>query len=125
MPETTRTPTGAYPKPAPFHHLDLNAEAERLLARLPGHRRQSENLVRESGVSVVMITMEAGDSLPDHSADGVVVVQLLSGHATLASTSGDVDLRAGHLAVFQPGVRHSLNARERSVVLLTVTGGDA
>ena len=125
MPETTRTPTGAYPKPAPVHNLDLEAETERLLARLPGHRRQSESLVRESGVSVILIAMEAGDVLKDHAAGGVVTVPMLRGHAALASATGDADLSAGCLAVLQPDVRHSLTAQERSVVVLTVTGGDA
>ncbi|MBE0608060.1 MAG: AraC family ligand binding domain-containing protein [Dehalococcoidia bacterium] len=124
MPDTTHIPAGDYPNKAPVHHLDLALEAQRLLEKLPGHRRQTRNLAREAGVSVLMMAMETGDILRDHATDGVVTVQLLSGRATLASDNEHVDLRKGHLAVLQPGVRHDVTAGEQSVLLLTITGGN-
>ncbi|MGE3076541.1 MAG: AraC family ligand binding domain-containing protein [Dehalococcoidia bacterium] len=124
MPETTRVPTGDYPKPASAHEVDLETEADRLLEALPGHRRQTKSLAREAGVSVIMMALEAGDAIQEHSADGVVMVHGLRGHVTLRSNGESLNLRRGQLAVFQPGVAHDLSAQEQSVVLLTVTGGD-
>ncbi|MGE0601921.1 MAG: cupin domain-containing protein [Dehalococcoidia bacterium] len=124
MPETTRIPTGEYPKPAPAHEVDLETEADRLLEALPGHRRQTKSLARESGVSVIMMALEAGDAIEEHSADGVVMVHGMRGHVTVRANGETIELRRGQLAVFQPGVRHDLTAQEQSVVLLTVTGGD-
>lgn len=124
MPDTTHIPAGDFPSKAPVHHLDLEAEAHKLLEKLPGHRRQTRNLAREAGVSVLMMAMETGDNLQDHAANGVVTVQLLSGHAVLTSDTQHVDLRKGHLAVFQPGVRHDVTAKEQSVLLLMITGGN-
>lgn len=124
MPDTTHVPAGDYPNQAPVHHLDLELEARKLLGTLPGHRRQTRNLAREAGVSVLMMAMETGDILQDHVANGVVAVQLLSGRALLAAGTQHVDLRKGHLAVFQPGVRHDVTAKEQSVLLLMITGGD-
>lgn len=125
MPRTTHTPTGDYPHPASVHDLDLTAIADKLTARLPGNRRQSENIARESGVSIVMVAMESGDAIQEHAADGVVSVQVLRGHAILSTPTETVDARPGQLVLFQPGVRHDLRAEEQSVVLLTVTGGEA
>ena len=124
MPETTHIPTGDYPKPMAAHQVDLEAEADRLLEALPGHRRQTRSLAREAGVSVIMIAMEAGDAMQEHSAAGVVTVQAMRGQVSLRTGGETIELRRGQLAVFQPNVRHDLEAQEQSVVVLTVTGGN-
>lgn len=123
MPDTTRDPVGEYPHPAAIHQLDLQAEANKLLQRLPGRGRQTENLAREGGVSVMMMAMEARNSLKEHSADGVVIVQLLSGRVSLSANNETFELGPGHTLVFQSGVRHDVNAKDQSVILLTITGG--
>jgi quercetin dioxygenase-like cupin family protein len=123
MPRTTHVPAGEYPKSARVHRLDLDARAARLIAKLPGRGRQSETLAREGGVSVVLMVMEAGDALKEHSAPGVVTVHLLSGHVALTAGGEAMEMRPGELALLQGGVGHDLRAEEPSVVLLTVTGG--
>jgi len=125
MPKTTAVPKGNYPKSVKVHYLDLGSEAEELLSRLPGHRRQAKELSREAGVSVIMMAMEAGDALREHAAKGVAMVQVLSGHVTLASDDNVNSLTPGQLVLFQPDICHDVEAVERSVVLLIVTGGDA
>lgn len=124
MPETTRQPSGNYPHPAALHHLKLDEAAERLVDGLADHRRRSESLAREAGVSIVMMAMQAGETMSEHAADGVVTVQVLSGRASLMTGGASVTLVPGELIVFQPGVRHDLNAEQQSVILLTVTGGE-
>jgi quercetin dioxygenase-like cupin family protein len=125
MPETTQPPTGQYPKPQEFHHLDLEAEADRLLTQLANHDRQTQNLAREGGVSVVLMAMESGDVIREHKTTGSTTVQAVRGHVTLTSGGKPIDLRPGELVLFQPNIRHDLRAEEQSVVLLTITGGDA
>lgn len=115
-------PQGDYPKHAAMHVLDLEQDADRLLQRLPGHRRQTETLAREGGSSIVMMAMEAGDSVREHATPGPVSIQLLRGHARLTAAGEDIELREGQLALLQPGVPHDLRAEAQSVVLLTVSG---
>lgn len=124
MPETTHIPTGDYPKPAPAHRIDLETEADKLLESLPGHRRKTRSLAREAGVSVVMMAMEGGDAVHEHSAPGVVTVHAMRGHVNLRTGGETIELRSGQLAVFQPAVKHDLEAQEQSVIVLTLTGGD-
>jgi quercetin dioxygenase-like cupin family protein len=124
MPRITHTPTGAYPTPSPVHHLDLEAAASELLARLPGHGRQSQSLARESGTSLVLMAMEAGDQVAEHSARGVVTIQALHGKGVISAAGAQYPLQRGQVVMLQPEVRHSIAASERSVFLLTVTGGD-
>lgn len=123
MPKTTRIPTGEYPLPAAVHHLDLGAEAAELVARMEG-RRETRNLAREAGVSVLLMVLEKGEGLDEHSADGTVIVQVLQGRAAMQTDEELIELRPGGLVMFQPDARHDLTAAERSVILLIVTGGN-
>lgn len=75
-------PKGDYPATAAVHLLDLESAADRLAASCPD-RRQTETLAREAGTSVVMMAMEAGDAIKEHSAKSPVSVQLLRGHVAL------------------------------------------
>lgn len=102
--------------------LDLELAADRLLAELPGHGRRTENIARTDGVSVLMIAMEAGDALEEHSAPGAVTVHILRGHASLSAGAEQYELRPGQLLVIPPAVRHNLRALEQSVALLTISG---
>ena len=124
MPDVTTRPRGEYPQPEPMHHIDLDEQADVLLGELPGHGRRTQSIARESGVSLIMMAMEGGDSVQEHAARGATTVQVLRGHTILSSGGRSVDLRPGELVFFQPGVRHDIRAEEQSVVLLTVTGGD-
>ncbi len=122
MSTPSHIPQGNYPSHGPAHLLDLEQTADRLLAQLPGNRRQTETLAREAGSSVVLMALEAGDAIQEHSAGGPVSVHLLRGHATLTAGDNAFDLRPGQLVFMQPNVRHAIQAEEQSVVLLTLSG---
>jgi quercetin dioxygenase-like cupin family protein len=123
MPKTTTEPTGDYPHPAPVHEINLRATGARLLAEIGDHQRRTESLARESGVSTILMAHQAGDSMDEHSAPGVVTVQVLEGEIELSVEDDTRTLGAGVLVMLQPGVRHSHRAVQASVILLTVTGG--
>lgn len=117
-----RAPAGEYPSAAQVHLLDLELEADRLLAELPGHGRRTRTLAREGGVSLVLMAMEGGDMVKEHSADGSVTAHLLRGHATLTAAGEAIDVLEGQVVMFAPGVRHDVRAEAQSVLLLTVSG---
>ncbi len=126
MPKTTHTPTGQYPESAPFHSLDLEDECDRLLEKLiaAGGTRQSQNLAREAGVSLVLLAIEGGDTIREHATPGATTVQVARGHVTLTTEGQTIDLRPGQTILFQPAIRHDLHAEEQSAVLLTISGGE-
>lgn len=123
MADSTHTPSGTYPAHARAQVLDLDTAADRLVAKLPGTRRQTENLAREAGSSVLMMAMEAGDQLQEHSAPGVVSIHALRGHVTVTAEGEAFSLRPGQLALLQPSVRHDVRAETQSVLVLVVSGG--
>ena len=113
-------PTGEHPETANVHQLDLNSEADRLAGELPGRGRVSRTLAREGGVSVVLMAMEAGDTVREHGAPGTTTVQVTRGHVALSADGASYDLRPGQAVMFRPGIRHDVRAEEQSIVLLTI-----
>ncbi len=66
-----------------------------------------------------LIALTAGTSLAEHSNPGEATVHVLSGRVRLAAAEASWDGRPGDLLIV-PDARHSLEAIEASVVLLTV-----
>jgi quercetin dioxygenase-like cupin family protein len=124
MAETHHEPAGKHPPHAPVRLLDLDESADRLLEGIAGHRRRTETLAREAGVSILLMAMEAGDMLREHAAQGVVSIQLLIGHASVRAGGESFEILPGQLVMLQPGVRHDVSAIEQSSLLLTITGGE-
>lgn len=123
MPDVTHQPQGSYPHSAAAHYLDLDTRADRLLASLPGREHVAETVAREAGVSLVLMAIEGGGTVREHSAPGTTTIHALRGHVIISATDQEFDCRPGDLVVFQPGVMHNLRAEEQSVLLLTVSGG--
>lgn len=104
------------------HLFDLEAAAE-ALAREPagerdGHRQIT--LFREDGVTVILFDFEAGGYLRDHSAAGLVMVQVLSGELRMTTPEGERVMRQDALLLLRPGIHHDVRAVSASRMLLTV-----
>ena len=103
-----------------YVEIDLSAQVHELRSVLQGHGRRSATVYKEGGLTVVLITMEAGNVIPEHRASGTTTVQVLEGRVILASGGSESELRPGQLAAFAPMVGHDLRALEPAAVLLTV-----
>jgi quercetin dioxygenase-like cupin family protein len=99
-------------------HLDLAAAAPsgRSAHTLYGGHEQ---VLRQT-----LIALTAGTSLSEHENPGEATVQVLSGRVRLLAGAASWDGRAGDLLVMPPS-RHSLEAVETAVVLLTVAKHDS
>jgi quercetin dioxygenase-like cupin family protein len=106
----------------PEHVFDLAAEAVRL--RTEGHPAQDGHrqvvLFREDPVSLVLFDFDAGGVLPDHVADGIVTILVVSGRAEVKTPAERHVLLAGGVLVLRPGVPHDLIAPVASQVLVSV-----
>jgi quercetin dioxygenase-like cupin family protein len=120
----THVPQGEYPHQTPVHYIDLETEADRLVSELPGYGRRSRNLAREGGISIVLMAMESGDRLAQHSSDGTVIIQVLRGQVSLTANGHSQSMRDGEAALLQPNIKHDIAAEEQSVVVLTVASSD-
>ena len=66
-----------------------------------------------------VIALRAGNGLDEHENPGEATVQVLRGRVTLTAGAHHWDGRSGDMIVV-PNERHSLQAHEDSVILLTV-----
>lgn len=71
-------------------------------------------------LKVYYLSFEKDGGLPHHSLNGVGVLQVIEGHITIEFDTGEIfDLKKGDLLEFKSSVLHTVNAKEKSKVLLT------
>ncbi len=104
------------------HLFDLEAVAEALahepIGERHGHRQIT--LFHHDAMTVILFDFEAGGYLRDHSAAGLVMVQVLSGDLRMTTPDGEHAMHGGSLLVLQPGVHHDVHAVSAGRMLLTV-----
>lgn len=107
---------------APAHHLDLSAIAAELRAEphppVSGHRQIA--IYKHAQATLVLYAFESGGELPQHHAEGVVTIHVLSGRLIVHIGGEAHALAPGQLLALAPGVDHSLRASEACEMLLTV-----
>jgi quercetin dioxygenase-like cupin family protein len=87
-----------------------------------GQTRSGITLAKHGGMTIVLTHLHAGGKLQEHAAPGAATVQVLDGHIRLDLEGKTLDVPSGRLAVFDSGVRHSVEALEDSTLLLTLVG---
>ncbi|MDO9444127.1 MAG: cupin domain-containing protein [Dehalococcoidia bacterium] len=82
-------------------------------------------LVKEGGLGVVLTHLHAGGTLAEHAAPGATTLQVLDGHVRVHVGDDTLDVPAARLIAFDARVRHSVEALEDSVLLLTLARAPA
>jgi quercetin dioxygenase-like cupin family protein len=70
---------------------------------------------------VVLFAFEPGQQLKGHVTSSQILVQVLRGRITFAADGARLDASAGTLLQLEANVRHSILARTRAVVVVTMT----
>jgi quercetin dioxygenase-like cupin family protein len=83
-----------------------------------GHRQVT--LFHRTPVSHVLFAFDHMGTLPRHSVNGVVTIQVLDGRLVVEADGSSHELRTGHMLVLNPNVAHAVHAVGSSVMLLTV-----
>jgi len=107
---------------SPAQQVDL-AEAANLLrseqhAAVSGHRQVT--VLRDGPVTVVLFVFEAGGTVRQHQAPGVVTIHVLAGRLDVALPDATHGVMGGQILSLAPGVPHSIRAIDASEMLLTV-----
>jgi quercetin dioxygenase-like cupin family protein len=85
--------------------------------------RRAETLIKTTGLRVVLVTMNAGAALHEHSAPGPITIHALRGHFTVRVEGTPRDLPGGELISVQTGIRHAVEAVDDGAFLLTIGSG--
>jgi quercetin dioxygenase-like cupin family protein len=103
--------------------LSLDALAreqlERAVASSSGRAARTVYGGHEHSLRQTLIALTEGSSMAEHDSPGEATLQVRSGRVRLVAGDDSWDGRAGDLLIV-PTVPHALEARENSVVLLTV-----
>jgi hypothetical protein len=79
--------------------------------------------MNEPGYHMVLLSMRAGQLIPENASRGMVTVQAIRGHITVFAGSFPNELYAGEIISIEGGVRRRIAAIEDSALLVLSTGG--
>ena len=99
--------------------IDLLHEAARLTPHDETGRR-AETLVKTPTLRVVLVTMNAGAELNEHTAPSTITVQPLQGRFLFSTADAEQELAPGTLISVEGGVRHAVRCLEQGAFLLTL-----
>ena len=80
----------------------------------------SRTLAQTESISVTLFAFDGGEGLSTHSASGDALVQVLDGEVLLTIGGKDVIAGTGEVVAMPMNVPHSVHARTRFKMLLTV-----
>jgi quercetin dioxygenase-like cupin family protein len=81
-------------------------------------KREPRVLFSAPQCRAVVIDLEAGDRLGEHSVHERAVVEVVSGRVSISAGGSGCECEAGTLVTFDPGERHSVEALEAARLLL-------
>lgn len=80
-------------------------------------------LMNEPGYRMVLLSLRAGQCIPEHASEGMVTLQAILGHVTLYAGCFPDELYSGEVICIESGLPHRIEALEDSVLLVLSTGG--
>lgn len=95
--------------------LDVNAFAD-----FNEHEIARRILIEDPVTRVVLVSLRAGQRLPEHSANGLVTVLSLEGRVLFFEGDECAEMVPGTLVRLAPGRPHALEAKEDSRLLVTM-----
>jgi quercetin dioxygenase-like cupin family protein len=81
-------------------------------------KREPRVLFSPPACRAVVIDLEAGDEMGEHSVHETSILQVVTGTVAIAAGGVETECEAGTLVVFGPGERHAVHARGPARVLL-------
>jgi len=107
---------------APQHLFDLDSALAELRAEAhPSQRgRRQIMLYHRDGASIILFSFDEGGQLPDHKADGIVIIRALEGRLKVEAGGERYVLVPSSLLVLAPDVPHNVIATEQSALLVTI-----
>lgn len=113
-------PVHALDSPLAIFKLSSVAEQLRDEAAWRAGGRNAMTLVKDQALRVVLVAMRAGTVVPEHHAEGPVLLHVTAGCLRVTGAQGPATLRSGELLALGPGIRHAVEAIEETTFLLVL-----
>jgi uncharacterized protein (DUF2249 family) len=92
------------------------------LAEFDDQKFRPKVLINEPGHRMVLLSLRAGQSVPEHRNQGKVIVHVVRGHITFYGGTSSCELHAGEVVYLESGAPHRIEAHEDSVLFVVATG---
>jgi quercetin dioxygenase-like cupin family protein len=83
--------------------------------------RNAITVFKTNGMRIILIALHAGAEMKNHTADGIISVQVIHGRMKFNVDNRSVELDKGQMLALHKGIQHSLLALEETIFLLTLT----
>ena len=93
------------------------------LPDIPADSILNRTLYDDEQVRVILFGFAAGQELSEHTASMVAILHFLEGEADVTLGQEERVVRPGTWVMMQPNLPHSIHARTRVVMLLTMIKG--
>ena len=83
--------------------------------------RNAITVFKTDGMRIVLIALHKNAAMKEHTADGIISVQVLEGKILFTTGEQTVELFKGQMLALHKGIPHSVVAQEETIFLLTLT----
>ncbi len=110
------------PMEVPLRVVQLGNEIATLKQEAAWERGEhtAKTLVKEGGLSVVLVLLPAGGALAEHKTEGPATIHCLTGQMTLHAQGREIELREGEMASLDGGVAHRVDAGTETALLVSI-----
>jgi quercetin dioxygenase-like cupin family protein len=83
--------------------------------------RNAITVFKTNGLRIVLIALHKNAEMMEHTADGIISLQVLEGKILFTTKEQSVELGKGQMLALHENVLHSVFAKEETIFLLTLT----
>ncbi|CAN5542477.1 hypothetical protein BH11BAC5_BH11BAC5_50890 [soil metagenome] len=120
---TDLRPEGDRLMDAPLVSMDIPKFIQQLKEEVTwqNNDRNAMTVYKTNGLRIVLIALHEDAILKEHTADGIISVQVLEGEIIFMTDGQSVIIKKGQVIALHKGLPHSVKAIMESVFLLTLT----
>ena len=120
---TVLRPLGERKIDAPLVSIDLPGFIEQIRKekKWKDTDRNAITVFKANGLRIVLIALRKGAEMIKHTANGLISLQVLEGKMQFTTDERSVKLGAGQILALHEGIPHSLLAKKKTILLLTLT----
>jgi quercetin dioxygenase-like cupin family protein len=120
---TDLRPEGTRLVDAPLVNINLSEFIKQIKSEttLANRDRNAITVFKTNGLRIVLIALQKDAVMKEHTADGIISVQVLEGEINFSAGKRSTLLKQHDMVALHKGMPHSVQAMEESVFLLTLT----
>jgi quercetin dioxygenase-like cupin family protein len=120
---TDLRPEGTRLVDAPLVNINLSEFIKQIKSETTwaNRDRNAITVFKTNGLRIVLIALHKDAVMKEHTADGIISVQVLEGEINFSADKRSTLLKQHDMVVLHKGMPHSVQAMEESVFLLTLT----